>query len=69
MVLHFLCISENVCERKAIGNFVPSCSWDNCTLQVSSDTSVYTVYHLLGFGHHSIGAWMIDSLSVKEALL
>ena len=68
MVFHFLCVSENVSERKAIGNSVPSSSWDNCAPQVSSDASVYTMYHLLGFGYHSIGAWMIDSLSVKKAL-
>ena len=61
------CISKKVWERKAIGNSGPSCSWDNSILQVSSDALVYTMYCLLGLGYHSIGAWIMDSLSVKEA--
>ena len=68
MVLYFLCVSEKVCERKAMGNSVPSCSWDNCALQASSDALVYTMHCLLEFGYHRIGAWMIDSLTVKKAL-
>ena len=67
MVLHFLCVSAKVHERKAIGNSVPSCSWDNCAQQASYDASVYTMYLLLGFGYHSIGAWIMDSLSFKKA--
>ena len=56
MVLHFLCVSKKECKRKAKGNSVPSCFWDNCTPQESSDALVYTMYLLLGVGYDSISA-------------
>ena len=31
---------QKVCKRKAIGNSVPSCSWDSCALQALSEASV-----------------------------
>ena len=31
---------QKVCERKAIGNSVPLCSWDSYTPQASSHASV-----------------------------
>ena len=68
VVLHFLWMSKNVWERKAIGNYVLLCSWDNCAPQASLDALVYTMHLLLGSGYRSIGAWMTDSFNVRKAL-